>query len=231
MKKILLSCVLLAIAVVRPLIAQTCIGVTLKEGGGYEMANYDAKGKLLGTSVYKVKKVGEGDGGTTIEMDFQSLDAKGRSEMGSTYTLKCKGDQLFVDAKSLLGPKQEKSFGDTEMTFTAKDLVYPMKYKIGETLPDGSLNGSGTSGPLTIVMDIKIKERKVVAQEKITTPAGTFDSYKVTSLMNMTSKTFMNVSFDFDVVSYRSPGVLWDVKSETYQKGKLVGRSELTKVF
>lgn len=231
MKKLVLSCLLLIVAIIHPITAQNCIGVTLKEGSGYEMANYDGKGKLLGTSVYKVKKVSEADGFTVVEMDFQSLDAKGRSEMGSTYTLKCNGDQLFIDAKSLLGAKQQKSFGDAEMKFTAKDLVFPMKYKVGETLPDGSLNGSGTSGPMTIVMDIKIKDRKVVSQEKITTPAGSFDSYKVTSLMNITSKTFMNVSFDFDVVSFRSPGVLWDVKSETYQKGKLVATTELTKVF
>lgn len=231
MKKIFLCCLAFAATTIYSAEAQSCIGVTLKEGSGYEMANYDGKGKLQGTSVYKVKKVSEAEGFTVFEMDFQSLDAKGRSEMASTYTLKCNGDQLLIDAKSLLGAKQQKSFGDAEMKFTAKDLAFPMKYKVGETLPDGSLHGTGTSGPMTIAMDINIGDRKIVSQDKITTPAGSFDSYKVTSLMNISSKTFINVSFDFTVVSYRAPGVLWDVKSETYQKGKLVATTELTKVF
>lgn len=211
--------------------AQSCLGVTFKEGSGYEMANYDGKGKLTATTIYKIKGVTSEGGYTVIDMDFESLDKKGKSEMKSTYKMRCNGNELLIDANSFLGPEQRKSFESFEMKFTSKDLVFPAKYTVGQTLRDGSLHGEGSSGPIAADLDMLISNRKVVAQEKVTTPAGTFDAYKVTSTMNISTKTFMKMSFDFETISYRAAGILWDVKSETYRKGKLMGSSELTKIF
>jgi ACT domain-containing protein len=70
-----------------------------------------------------------------------------------------------------------------------------------------------------------------VGQESLTVPAGTFNVYKVTSDMTISNKTVINLSFDFQTVSYRVPEVLWDIKTETYRKDKLMGYSLLTKLF
>jgi hypothetical protein len=71
----------------------------------------------------------------------------------------------------------------------------------------------------------------VTGKESLTVPAGTFEVYKITSDMTITNKTLVNLSFDFQTVSYRAPEVLWDLKTETYRKDKLMGYSVLTKIF
>jgi len=102
---------------------------------------------------------------------------------------------------------------------------------VGQTLKNASLKGEGASGPLAIVINMLISNRKVESQEKLTIPAGTFDAYKISSDMNMETKMGLGVKMDFHTISYRAPGVLWDLKSETYRKGKLMATTELTKIY
>ena len=61
--------------------------------------------------------------------------------------------------------------------------------------------------------------------------AGEFDAYKITATNKMTTKTIANISLEIESISYRAPGVLWDIKTETYRKGKLMGTSELSKIY
>ncbi len=84
---------------------------------------------------------------------------------------------------------------------------------------------------MNLSYSMTMKNRKVVAQENLTVPAGTFNAYKVTSDMTINNKTIVNLSIDFQTVSYRSPSVLWDIKTETYRKDKLMGYSVLSKIF
>ena len=117
-----------------------------------------------------------------------------------------------------------------EMKFTSKDIVFPAKLSVGQTLPDASLHGEGSNGPM-MTTDMTITNRKVMSKETITVPAGTFDTYKVTSDMNVATRAIVKINFDFNTVSYRSDKVLWDVKTETYRKGKLMAITELSKIF
>jgi hypothetical protein len=49
--------------------------------------------------------------------------------------------------------------------------------------------------------------------------------------MNMEMVMGFPVKMEMQSVSYRAPGIVWDLKTETYRKGKLMGYSELAKIY
>lgn len=211
--------------------AQECFGVPVREGGGFEMANFDSKGKPTGSLKYKFAGVKQEAGITIVDVELESVSTKGKTEYKQKFSMKCDGNQILVDAASLMMEDQQKSFESFNMTFESNDVVYPNALSVGLTLPEASLKGKGDMTGIPVTLDMKVSDRKVTSREKITVGAGEFDAYKITSTIHMTTKTIANISFQVETVSYRAPGVLWDIKSETYRKGKLVSRSELTRIY
>lgn len=215
-----------------PLQAQKCMGINIKPGMGFEMTNYTAKDKPTGKIIYTVKDVISDNGATVMQMELQSFDAKDKPQMTNSYQCRCKGNELMIDMTAMMASQENPMLKDAQMTFTSNDLIYGDSYTVGSTLKDASLNGQGTmGGGMTIAYSMSLKNRKVGGQENLTVPAGTFNAYKITSDMTISNKTIVNLSFDFQTVSYRTPEVLWDIKTETYRKDKLMGYSLLTKVF
>lgn len=211
--------------------AQECMGVNMKAGSGFDMANYDAKGKLTSSMTYKIAKVVPEGGMSVITIDMETFDAKGKSQLKNTYQMKCNGSTLLLDASTLINEQQMKSIENFNMKFTSTNIEYPGKLTVGQKLKDATLKGEGTSGPMAMTMNITVFNRSVEAQEKITIPAGTFDAYKISSDMKMETKMGFGITIDINTISWRTPGVLWDIKSESYRKGKLISRSELTKIY
>lgn len=211
--------------------AQECFGVKMKVGSGFDMANYDGKGKLTGNISYKIVKVSQEGGLAVITLDMEVFDPKGKSQLKNSYQMKCNGSTLMLDASTLINQDQMKSFENFNMKFTSSNIEYPTKLTVGEKLKDASLKGEGTSGPMAMTINMLISNRNVEAQEKVTIPAGTFDAYKLTSDMKMETKMGFGITMDINTISWRAPGILWDIKSESYRKGKLISRSELTKIY
>jgi hypothetical protein len=231
MKKHTLLTTLFLIIISIQIYAQECAGIKMKQGSGFEMTNYDAKGKSLGKLDYKIAKVETQGANTIVTIDMESFNNKGKSEMKNSYKMTCDGKTLILDANSLISQDQLKSFENMEMKFTYDDIEFPAQYKVGEKLKDASVKGTGTSGPMAVNFNMFIKNRQVASQEKITIPAGTFDAYKINSDLNMEMVMGFPVKMEMSSVSYRAPGVIWDLKTETYRKGKLMGYSELTKIY
>lgn len=231
MKKLLALAFLISVLSPLSLRAQECMGVVLKEGGGFEMVSLDKRGKETGRIVYKIKSVTNEGPDVIVDMDFESFDQKGKSQMTSSVQMRCNGNEMRMDASAMMGQDQSKQYEAMDMQFTSKDIIFPAKLSVGQTLPDGSLHGEGGSGPMTMTTDAEFVNRKVVGKESITVPAGTFDVYKITTDMNVAVKSIIKMNIEFNTVSYRADKVLWDVKTETYRKGKLVGSTELSKIF
>ncbi|HEV7382913.1 MAG TPA: hypothetical protein VGN64_24120 [Dyadobacter sp.] len=231
MKKIVLGIFLLVVTALSAVNAQDCMGFNLKAGSGFEMDNFDGKGKPTGKLIYKVASVTNENGFVVYTIDFESLSSKGKSDLKNTYKMRCKGNVLSLDTKSLVSQEQMKSLENFEMKFTSDDIEYPAKLKAGEKLKDATLKGEGASGPLTMTMNMLISNRMVGEQEKLTIPAGTFDVHKVSADMLMETQMGIKIKIDMHTVSYRADGVLWDLKTETYRKGKLMASSVLTKIY
>ncbi len=224
---------ILALLLLSPLAlrAQECMGIALKEGSGYEMLSYNGKGKENGRMVYKIKKVSKDGPDTVIEMEFENFDKKDNSQMTNTFTMRCNGNEMRLDASSMMPQGQNQQMESFDMKFTSNDIVYPGNMSVGQKLPDASMHGEGSAGPISMTFDTDFVNRRVESKESITVPAGTFEAYKITYDMNVNMKSVMKMNYEFNSVSYRSPKVLWDVKTETYRNGKLMGSTVLSKIL
>lgn len=231
MKKIILLLFAVILFSIGNAQAQECMGANMKAGSGFEMATFDGKGKPTGTINYKITKVSSQAGMSVITIEMEIFDTKGKSEMKNTYDMKCDGNTLYLDASTLINQEQMKSFENFQMKYTSTNIEFPNKFTVGQKLKDASLKGEGTSGPMGITFNMLISNRNVESQEKITIPAGTFDAYKITSDMLMETKMGFGIKLNMNTISWRAPGVLWDLKTESYRKGKLFSRSELTKIY
>ena len=121
----------------------------------------------------------------------------------------------MMDMKMMLNPQQAQQFKDVSADGKGVYLEYPSSLKEGQTLPDASFDmdvkmESGVAA--SVSMDIT--NRKVEGKEKITTPAGNWEAYKITfhnkTIINMGIPIPMNMQMtewfvpDFGVVKTES---------------------------
>ena len=111
-----------------------------------------------------------------------------------------------------------------EMQVEGGSMEMPAIMKAGDILKNGDMKISFASGGMYIMnMTFNISNRKVDAVENITTPAGTFECYKIT--YDIATKMMVNVKTKG--IEWYSKGVGL-VKSESYSNdGKLLGSNVL----
>ncbi|HOZ84741.1 MAG TPA: hypothetical protein PK191_04575 [Niabella sp.] len=142
---------------------------------------FDRKGKESGQTVYKVSNVKKA--GSTSSGDVQSevFDKKGKSIAKGTGTMQCKSGILMMDMKMLMNPQQAQQFKDADVKGKGAYLEYPTSVKVGETLEDASFDMDiNMESGIAANLSIDITNRKVEAKESITTPAGTWQAFKIT---------------------------------------------------
>jgi hypothetical protein len=196
-----------------------------KPGAILEMAHYDKKGKLSSTTAQKVIEVIDIPEGFQADIQSKATDDKGKELFNGDIELQCKNGAFYLSMQSMLNNDQLKNFEDMEVKIEDSMLEYPSTLSSSSSLSDGTFRAeiySGTMKIMTMVFDIK--DRKVVGNEKITVPAGTFDCYKIT----YTTKFKALFSFTSDVTEWYSPDI-GVVKSESSKNGKSQGYSVLTK--
>ena len=208
------------------LIAQDCEPYYISnEGAVREMASYDKKDKLTGTTIQTVKEIKTSGSKIDWTIGTVSKDAKGKETSSGDLHMSCEDGIFKMDMKNFIDEETMKSFEGMEITMDATDLDYPAVLAPGQTLKDGSISIKVTSqGMPVMTMVVKIYDRKVEAIEDMTTPAGTFTCYKMTSTIETkTMFTIIAKSTDWMAVKVGS------VRSESYDKnGNLMGYSVLT---
>ncbi|WP_020601791.1 hypothetical protein [Spirosoma spitsbergense] len=210
--------------------AQECMGITFKTGMQFEMTTFNTKDKPTGKISYNVNDVHKEGGSTIMDMTAQFEDEKGKQRPPYTVRYTCTGDELVADLSGMMQSMQS-NMKDMELKMKMNKLIYPSRLSVGQKLGDGQIEAElSTNGNTMSTMMMTMGNRKVEGTASITTPAGTFDTYKVTSDMDMENRVFgMPIRSSMQVVSYRSNNQILDVKSETYRKGKLIGYTLLTK--
>ena len=213
--------------------AQDCLGMTFKTGMNFELSHFNAKEKPIGKVLYQVKDVHK-EGSSTV-MDITALfeDEKGKQRPPYTIHYTCTGSELIADMSGMMQAMQNGGMKDMEMKMKTNKLAYPGKLSVGQKLSDGQMEvemSSGGGGPMAN-MSMTMANRQVESKEPITTPAGTFDTYKISSDVNFENKVMgIPIRNTMRMVTYRTENQLFDVKSESYNKnGKLMGYSLLTK--
>jgi len=196
-----------------------------KQGVSFELTNYNQKGKKTGSVRHEVDDVSTHSSGYRATIRTQIFDDKGKSTIDGQYTVDCTHDGIVVDVSSMLNPQTMAAFGSMEVDVSGDGLQIPNTLATGTVLPDASMHMKASMNGLSLMqLNMQITDRKVIGQESITTPAGTFTCVK---LVQTTSMDGFGKS-TYDSTTWYAKGV-GTVRVENYdKKGELSGYSELT---
>lgn len=201
-----------------------------KEGTQTTLTSYDVSDKVTGSSRTHYRKVTRTPGGAVVEAVQESFDKKGKSTGKSEFVLKCERGVLYFDLKMLLDEKQMKSLEQFEMKIEGSDKEIPSDLEVGTQLKDADVKFSfqtkeGMALPM-MNMSVRVSNRKIIAIEKVSSPAGNWDCFKLTEDIEVKS-----------VIQLKASSVTWFnyeagiVKTESYNdKGKLTGKTLLTEL-
>lgn len=199
-----------------------------KQGVSFEQTAYDKKGKEQGKTMSEIVTI---DGSSAVVKNV-FYDKKGSEVADGDYTIICEGNSIKMDFNNFIPEEMLSQYGDAEVTVEGDFITVPDNLEAGQTLPDGS--GTVTvkmtsAAAMNITMDMTITDRKVEKMESLTTPAGTYDTYKISqkTIVKMNAMGF-NKTTESLSASWFAKGVGM-VKSESYnQKGDLMGYTLLT---
>lgn len=213
----------------------TAIGLKAQDCGGYypvkggtslEYSTFNEKGKLQGRNKQTIVSKTSSPKGLDYTVRSESWDDKDKLLSDGTLIMRCEEGKFFIDMKSLMDPSTMADMKDMQMEVTGIDMEIPSAMAVGQTLPDANVNISFLMNGMVIMkMYVKITNRKVVAQESISVPAGTFDCLKIT--YDVETKAMAKISVSAAQWMAKGPGL---IKSETYnKKGQLSTSQVLTK--
>lgn len=172
-----------------------------------EMTILNKKGKESGKMVYVISDVATKGNVTTGTVNSELLDKNGKSVSKAQNSIQCDNGNLMMDMKMFIPSTQREQMGDISATGTANYLEYPSVLKEGDALRDASFamdfkSASGIGGHISIDMT----NRKVQGKESVTTPAGTWDCYKITYHSKMVFKIGIGIPLNADVTEWYAPG-------------------------
>lgn len=190
-----------------------------------EYKQYDKKGNLTSSSIQKITNVKETGSGYVVEVAAETFDAKGKSLGTTNLTARCEVGVYYIDMKNLMGSME--AYKDYEMKMEGGNLELPASMKAGDLLKDGSMKISFSSNGMNVMnMAFSVTNRKVVGIETITTPAGTFECYKIS--YDMATKMMINVKTKATEWYAKGTGL---IKSESYSTdGKILSSNVLTSI-
>jgi hypothetical protein len=203
----------------------------MKEKVKYQYDHFDKKEKLSLRTTQTLKDVkGSGNSMTAI-MVQEMIDVKKEKIIATTESdWACEGGTLHfeINQMSFDNPQQSNAASGMTMDVTGDKMDVPSDFEVGQKLKDLTYNVKMTMSGMSLMnRTFKITDRKVETTEQVTTPAGTFECYKVTyktsSQGGIGSGTVKSVSWFAKNVGM--------VKTETFSESdKLISRQILSKI-
>ena len=224
MKKFLTGLVLLLLTGF--LSAQDCRNYYyLQNNRRVEMTIYNRRGEVAGKQVYTVSNVSKAGGTSAATVESEMFDKKGKSITRAGNIIKCKGGVMMIDMKIFIPQQQAEQFNKAEATSKNVYLEYPSNMKPGDHLKNGvftiEINNSGLQQTLSMTID----DRKVEARETVTTPAGTWQCFKITHHSKLVIKTGpIGIPLNIEGTEWFAPG-FGIVKTESKS-----GSTEITSI-
>ena len=219
--KTLFAFLLSLVVVVGSSFAQCNPYYIMKVGSKWEITNYNAKGKFQGKQLNEVKAMETTGTGWSTTLGMKLYDKKNEMVYDKDIDMACDNGTVVLDMTRMISEEQMQAYKDMNMKIDMDNIEIPEKLEAGMVLNDGSVT---ISGDMPMNITVNITDRKVEGKETITTPAGTFECFKIT--YSVSTKMVMNIkSTGADFIA-QGVGM---VRNETYNKsGKLTGYSELT---
>lgn len=160
------------------------------------MASYDKKGNQNGKYIYSISGLSKSGSTTTANINSQVFDKKGKLMGEGNGSIGCKNGELMMDMKMMFSPQQMEQFKDADVSGKGAYLAYPSSIKVGQSLSDASFDmdmkmKTGMEATVSMI----ITNRTVDAKESVTTPAGTWEAFKV----SYDSKTIIDMGIAIPV--------------------------------
>jgi hypothetical protein len=190
-----------------------------------EMSLFNKKGSNTGRIVYNMSNVTQSgsSASSTVKMTF--FDDKGKTISEATNNVKCSNGVMMMDMKMFIPSAQQQQMGKASASASDVYLEYPASMKEGDALKDGqfSMDFKMESG-INASVSVSITNRKVEGKESVTTPAGTWDCFRITQKTRIVMKMGIGIPINSEVTEWYAPG-FGIVKSEA--KGS---KTEITSV-
>ena len=209
-----------------PMQGQDCSAFyPFSEGVKAEYTTYNKKGKIEGATTYEVVSVTSDADQEVATIHSDLIDKKGEVLTSMTYDIICQDDKVSIGFKSLLSPEIMEQYKDIDLDITGTDIDLPNNLSVGQNLPDADMKMTISAAGMNINMNVMMLDRKVVGQEQLETPAGSFDCYIIT----YTTKMKMGLSRSSSAKQWIAKGVGLVKQEEYNKKGKLTSSGMLTK--
>ena len=189
-----------------------------------EITISNKKGDPSGKQVFTVSNYQSSGTGASATINSEMFDKKGKSITKSVSTVKCAGGVMMMDMKMSM-PQGGQDYGNTDAKAENVYLEYPATMNVGGNLKDGHMEIETDSKGMKQSITLDVTNRKVEGKESVTTPAGTWECYKITNTTKMKIKTMgIGIPMNMDVTEWFAPG-FGIVKTES--KG---GSTEITSI-
>lgn len=228
MKRSLLL-LLIASSLPLPALSQCNTFYPVKEGVKLSYDHFDKKEKPTVRTIQSFKNISGSGKSLKATVVQEIIDLKKNKTMTTTEsTWSCENGVLSFNINSLgFGPEMQNAGPGMSMEVTGDQMDIPSSFSVGQKLKDLDYRiGMSVNGISMMNNSFAVRDREVVAQESITTPAGTFNCYKVTFT---TKATGMGSRVTKSAIWYSEGAGM--VKSENYSEdGKLISRQVLVSI-
>ncbi|HEY0676851.1 MAG TPA: hypothetical protein VGD17_01150 [Chitinophagaceae bacterium] len=187
-----------------------------------EMSILNKKGDVVGRNVYLVSNVSNSGGAISSNVNSEMFDKKGKTIVKSSMNVKCAGGVIMMDMKMFMPQQQAEQFSKSEAKFENVYIEYPSSMKPGDMLKDATLNMEMNNSGMQQTLNMVVYDRKVEAKESITTPAGTWECFKISSKNKMHMKMGpIGIPMNIDMIEWFAPG-FGVVKTTSKNGGTLI---------
>ncbi|MEO6150291.1 MAG: hypothetical protein ABIP28_09025 [Mucilaginibacter sp.] len=230
MKKKLIITLIAAIAIFSDGFAQNCDKfIYMTNGKVIKYSATDAKGKKLTKMTYTVKS----KMGNKAIVQSEIIDGKDKPISKAEVEMICDGNNLKLDMRSFIPGAGLSGFKNMTVKADVSYLTYPSKLQTGQKLEDGVFNMQMFRETQKMAdMSFKMLNRTVEATENVTTPAGTYDCYKITYNIEMkTTAMGFSIPMNIKITEWYSAKLGLFVKSNSFDKnGKPMGSTLLESI-
>jgi hypothetical protein len=176
--------------------------------------------------IYNISDSKKNGSSVTATINSEFVDTKGKTITKGTNNVKCVNGVMQMDMKVFIPAAQQEQMKSGTANASDVYLEYPANMNVGDQLKDGQLNMDyESSSGLKSSIEISITERKVEGKESVTTPAGTWDCYKISAHNKIVSKIAgIGIPINMDVTEWFAPG-FGIVKTESK-----TGKTEITSI-
>ncbi|WP_259067762.1 hypothetical protein HDF24_19065 [Mucilaginibacter sp. X4EP1] len=184
MKKSLLT-ILTCLLIIKGLYAQDCLHyLYLQKDKTIEMTGYNKKGDVISKTSAKVIDVKTAGGTTTANVVTDIFDKNGKPLGTTNMDYKCDGSSVSVQMHFNDDKTQGKPAGMNINVTGNMTEQYPADMKVGDHLKDYSSQVQMIHGTTATV---KVTDRIVEAKESLTTPAGTWECFRISYKSTVTT--------------------------------------------